>query len=173
MLAVNAHYQGKFAEARGHLRLLHDIAVGNGMAQQEGWCSYITGELGNATGEFEAAEESGLRARELTEQLNDTLGIIIAEGVVAVARDRMGRHDEALAMADQCLEHIRGVLPTSWGAIEGYAGPVEVYLSAWERRLAAGTAPDELVAKTREALQRAADRFDALGAPWFAAQARG
>jgi class 3 adenylate cyclase/tetratricopeptide (TPR) repeat protein len=158
-LARLLYLQGDFA---GGLSLFGEqwrVARQHGHDQAQVW-----GRHGQATilmwqGRVEQAAEMLEESPVLEPDYPRTADAILGLGLLAAARLRLGRREDAAWAADATTRLIERTRPMANFNLEGYSGAVEVYLDQWESVAAAGScAPRELKRRARRAC-RALDGF--------------
>lgn len=112
---------------------LHHSAVERSNAQHEAWglfgqaqCLVPRGRLADA---IELLEDA---LAKLSRQ-PDAASEIIASGVLARALWMTGQADRAITVALRTSELIGKNFPRVFSMLDGYAGPTEVFISAWAR----------------------------------------
>jgi tetratricopeptide (TPR) repeat protein len=149
IIATNALYTSEYANTRAWMDVVRTRAERLSNVQQLGWSGNVVSVADLHQGRYAQAIEGAERSREIFLQERDLISLIISEGVRCAALCHSGRMAEALEGADRALQLIEGARPTTWGQLEGFAGPCEVYACA----LAQGLLPFEaLKSRLRTAL---------------------
>lgn len=128
LAATNALYTSDYAEARGWMRTVHARAERAANVQQIGWSLNVTAVADLHQGRLDDALARSAQAREIFLRERDLVSLIISEGVQCAALARACRFDEALAAAQRAAALVAQAQPTTWGQLEGFAGPCEALL---------------------------------------------
>ena len=134
LLATNALYTSDYVSTRTWMDTVRGRAVRASNVQQQGWACNVVSVADLHQGRHDLALSGAARGRAIFEAERDLVSLIIAEGVCCAALTRSGRLTEALEATRRATAHIQNARPTTWGQLEGFAGPCE----AWAAALAAG-----------------------------------
>jgi len=133
LLATNALYTGDYAFTRARMSLVLERAESVANVQQEGWACNVVAVADLHQGRYPDAIARSERSRQVFLAELDLVSMIIAEGIQCAAWARSGRMDRALEGANRALALVRGARPTTWGQLEGFSGPCEVYVLALQQ----------------------------------------
>jgi class 3 adenylate cyclase/tetratricopeptide (TPR) repeat protein len=161
LIATNALYTSEYENTRTWMAIVGERAERSSNVQQQGWANNVVAVVDLHQGRFAEAMERSERARQLFLVERDRISLIISEGIQCAALCRQGRIAEALATAERARDVIAGARPTTWGQLEGFAGPCEAYA----RALACGALTDRDV-KARAAVVMTGLRLFALVFPF-------
>lgn len=130
IIATNALYTSEYAKTRAWMKIVWEHAERSVNVQQQGWTHNVLSVADLHQAHYGEALLRSERARQIFLVERDRISLIISEGVQCVALCRLGRMAEAIVGADRASEVIAGARPTTWGQLEGFAGPCEVYATA-------------------------------------------
>lgn len=130
LIATNALYTSEYAKTRAWIETVRTRAALMANEQQLGWACNVGAVADLHQSRYADAIALTDRSRQIFVVERDLISLSIAEGVQCRALARLGRLDEALAGADRLTALIAQARPTTWGQLEGYAGPCEVYAQA-------------------------------------------
>jgi hypothetical protein len=131
--AVSANlYAGQHRAARAGAAELMVRAQLAGNVQYTGWAACMTGLGMLRCDEDNSAQALLVRAYEIASQTRDTLGEIFNAGLLATAALHRDDWSEAARWAEQTLRLVERTPLTGHALLEGYAGPIEVYLRIME-----------------------------------------
>lgn len=130
LIATNALYTSEYAKTRAWMATVGQRAERSANVQQQGWTCNVLSVADLHQALYADAIERSERARQIFLVERDRISLIISEGVHCAALCRLGRMPEALVAADRASAVIAGARPTTWGQLEGFAGPCEVYAVA-------------------------------------------
>lgn len=130
IVATNALYTSDYQKTRAWMDTMRQRAERLSNVQQVGWSGNVVSVADLHQQRHEEAVEKALRSRAIFLQERDPISLTISEGVRCAALARLGRMDEALACATAAAELTAGARPTTWGQLEGFAGPCEVFALA-------------------------------------------
>lgn len=133
IVATNALYTSEYAKTRAWMETMRSRAERLANVQQVGWSGNVVSVADLHQGRYGQAIENAERARDIFLVEHDRISLTISEGVRCAALCRSGRMDEALEAADGASRWLAGARPTTWGQLEGFAGPCEVYATALEQ----------------------------------------
>lgn len=136
IIATNALYTSDYADTRAWMHVVHTRAERLSNVQQLGWSNNVLSVAELHQGRYAEAITLAEQAREIFVRERDTISLTISEGVRCAALARSGRLDAAREGADRATGLIAGARPTTWGQLEGFAGPCEVYALLLSRGLA-------------------------------------
>ena len=163
LLAVMATLQGRFASSQALQQ--ETIASARRRGDQQFQFHELGGLAENALrlGKIDEAEAFLTEAETLLDGNHGLVEEIRFFGILAQVHSQQGVWEKAQQAARQAGKRIAKVQPTAFYSLEGYAGPVEVYLTLWE------AAPEDtsLVNSARQAWQslRQFGRFFLVGRP--------
>jgi class 3 adenylate cyclase len=144
LIASNALFTSDYDDTRRWMAEVELMATRAGNVQQQGWCCNVVGVAELHQAHYDDAIALTRRSRALFLAERDTVSLIIAEGVLSNALARAGRLDEALTIADELSARFEHARPTTWGQLEGFAGPCEVYVGLLQRGELARVRPGAL-----------------------------
>jgi class 3 adenylate cyclase len=130
LIATNALYTGDYADARAWMATVLARAQASANVQQEGWACNVVSVADLHQCRYADAIERSERGRQIFLQERDLVSLIISEGVQCAAWTQAGRLDLALEAADRSVSLVRQARPTTWGQLEGFAGPCEAFTTA-------------------------------------------
>lgn len=135
LVATNALYTSDYACTRARMATVLERAQAAANVQQEGWACNVVAVADLHQGRYADAIARTERSRQIFLVERDLVSLIIGEGIQCASWARSGRMDRALEGAARCLALVRGARPTTWGQLEGFAGPCEVYALALKQGL--------------------------------------
>ena len=130
LIATNALYTSDYTKARAWMETVRSRAERAANVQQIGWACNVVSVAELHQERYNQAIDLSERARQIFLVERDLVSLIIAEGVQCAALARSGRMNEALTGADRLTNLLASARPTTWGQLEGFAGPCEVYATA-------------------------------------------
>jgi len=130
LIATNALYTSEYDKARRWMKTVESRAERSANVQQLGWACNIMSVADLHQGAFDSAIERSERARKIFLVERDLVSLIISEGIQCAALARSGQMARALAGAGRATALVATARPTTWGQLEGFSGPCEVYALA-------------------------------------------
>ena len=130
LIATNALYTSEYDKARRWMKTVESRAERSANVQQLGWACNIMSVADLHQGSFDSAIERSERARKIFLVERDLVSLIISEGIQCAALGRSGQMARALAGAGRATALVATARPTTWGQLEGFSGPCEVYALA-------------------------------------------
>ena len=130
LLATNALYTSEYDKTRAWMATVGQRAERSANRQQQGWACNVLSVADLHQAQYTQAFARAEQARQIFLVERDRISLIIADGVQCAALCRNSQMAQALACADRASAVIAGAKPTTWGQLEGFAGPCEVYASA-------------------------------------------
>jgi len=130
LIATNALYTSEYDKARRWMKTVEARAERSANVQQLGWACNIMSVADLHQGAFDSAIERSERARKIFLVERDLVSLIISEGIQCAALARSGQMARALAGAGRATALVATARPTTWGQLEGFSGPCEVYALA-------------------------------------------
>lgn len=122
-------YSGRHQEASGFAEELRVLAQLAGNTQYVGWACCLAGDLILRCGDVSEARAPLQRAHAIATEAHDTLGELYATGLRAAAALHTPDRAEARHWAEQTLRCAARTPLPGHGLLEGYAAPVEVFLT--------------------------------------------
>lgn len=153
IIATNALYTSDYADTRAWMHIVRSRAERLSNVQQLGWSGNVVSVADLHQGRYSEAIALAEQAREIFVREHDPISLTISEGVRCAALARSGRLDAALEGADRSTGLTGGARPTTWGQLEGFAGPCEVYATLLLRGLASPQALRERLSAALGALR--------------------
>ncbi|HWK82875.1 MAG TPA: AAA family ATPase [Caldimonas sp.] len=138
LIATNALYTSEYSKTRAWMLTVRQRAERSANVQQLGWASNVVSVIHLHQEDYDKAIELSERAKQIFLVERDLISLIISEGVQSAALARSGAIEEALVAADRASVLIGKARPTTWGQLEGFAGPCEAYALALDRGLIDG-----------------------------------
>lgn len=135
LIATNALYTSEYALARARMATVLERAEAAANVQQEGWACNVVAVADLHQGRYAEAIAKSERSRQVFLVDRDLVSLIISAGIQCAAWARSGRMDRALESANRSMALVRDARPTTWGQLEGFAGPCEVYALALQQGL--------------------------------------
>lgn len=135
IIATNALYTSDYDDTRNWMETMRLRAQRLSNVQQVGWSGNVVSVADLHQGRYADAITRAERSRDIFVRNPDPISLTISEGVRCAALARSGQMADALRGADRAAERIVHARPTTWGQLEGYAGPCEVYAMAVEQGL--------------------------------------
>lgn len=164
LIASNALYTSEYATARQLMHTVRTRAERSANVQQLGWSCNVVSVADLHQRRFAEAVALSEQSRQIFMAERDLVSLIIAEGVQCAALAHAGQLDEAVAGARRAMQLIAGARPTTWGQLEGFAGPCEVFAIAMARDASAVPALQPLAQKALAGLRMFAMIFPFGGA---------
>jgi len=130
LIATNALYTSEYANTRAWMATVRSRAERAGNVQQLGWACNVVSVADLHQGLYVDAVALSAQGRQIFLCERDLVSLIIAEGVQCAALAHAGRMDDALQAAARATDLIATARPTTWGQLEGFSGPCEVYAMA-------------------------------------------
>lgn len=130
LLATNALYTSDYARSRAWMKTVAERAERTANPQQQGWSLNVVAVADLHQGRLDQAAHGASQARRIFLRERDGISLIISDGVLCAALSRAGCTAQALACADQASQLLAHARPTTWGQLEGFAGPCEAYAQA-------------------------------------------
>lgn len=149
VIATNALYTSDYADTRAWMHIVRTRAERLANVQQIGWSGNVVSVADLHQGRYAEAIARAEQSREIFLREHDPISLTISEGVRCAALARSGQLEAAREGADRATRLTAGARPTTWGQLEGFAGPCEVYATLLAHRLAT---PQALRARLSSAL---------------------
>lgn len=142
LLAANALYMSEYETTRTAMALVRSRALLSANTQQASWSLTIVAVAELHQGRLAEAIALGEESLRSAVGAHDRVSQVIADGVCCAALARSGRLEAALVAADRASKRLEGAPPSTWGQLEGFSGPCEVYATALARGAATRTQVD-------------------------------
>ena len=133
LIATNALYTSEYANTRAWMETVRQRAERSANVQQLGWASNVVSVIHLHQGDYAGAIDRSERARQIFLVERDLISLIISEGIQCAALARNGDLEGAIIAADRAVSLVAQARPTTWGQLEGFAGPCEAYALAGGR----------------------------------------
>lgn len=150
LIASNALYTSDYGRSRECMGTVRRRAERSSNLQQLGWSHNVIAVADLHQRHYDLALEGSWRAHNIFDVERDLVSLIISEGVQCAALARSDRIDEALKASARAEAMIAGAKPTTWGQLEGFAGPCEALALA---AMASEGGGRELRGRFRQALR--------------------
>ncbi len=129
LLGLANYFRGDFAPAAAAFEELREMAIATRRTQHRAWAGFALSQTMLPRGLAGEAVPMLAEAIELLVDLADNVSLMICRAVQAAAFVRLGDLDGAERSAREAARLSATTAPRNFGSVEGYAGPVEVFLA--------------------------------------------